>query len=100
MKKIHQKAPASGALRRGASGLQIHGVNIELEKALDDLSTELYEIIYSLEALIKMEEGEYCELPGSMRPPRRGEPSQKDRLRVLSTIRLLYDAQRKLLELE
>lgn len=98
--KKHRKAVLRGALRRGASHLQIDDINIELEKALDVISTDLYEIIYSLDGLIAMKEGEYCELPGSMRPSRGGKPSQKDRLRVLYGIRLLYDAQRKLLELE
>jgi hypothetical protein len=86
--------------RTRASDLQVDGIDSELEIVVDDTSTDLYEIIYTLEGLIEMEEGEYCELPGSMRPSRGGEPSQKDRLRVLSAIRLLYDAQRKLLELE
>jgi hypothetical protein len=87
-------------LRKGGSHLQTNGVDIELENALDAISTDLYAIIYTLEELIEMEEGEYCELPASMRSSRAGGPSQKDRLRVLSTIRLLYDSQRKLLELE
>lgn len=86
--------------RTRAPDLQANGVDIELEKIIDATSTDLYDIIYTLEESIAMEEGEYCELPASMRKSRAGGPSRKDRLRVLSAIRLLYDAQRKLLELE
>jgi hypothetical protein len=53
--KKHRKAVLRGTLRKGALDLQIDDINIELEKALDAISTDLYEIIYSLEGLIANE---------------------------------------------
>lgn len=90
---------ADGSMRH-ASEMPVNALDAECLIAVNDASSNLYEIIYGLEAAIDMEDREYCDLPNSMRLSEENEPPEMERYKILRIIELLYDAQLILQELE